>query len=76
MATATATAKTTSKSRSSRRSWRGWMTVTDLIAAACSVWVAIGAWQETHSVGECLLRVGLIYGAVHAFAPMARGGKS
>lgn len=73
MATATVNPKT--KARSSRRSWRGWMTVTDLVAAVCATWVAIGGWQ-THSIGESALRVVLIYGLVHAVAPMARGGKS
>jgi hypothetical protein len=76
MATVTTVVKTKpSKSKASRRSWRGWMTLTDLVAAACATWAAIGGWQETHSVGECVLRVVIVYGAVHAFAPMTRGGK-
>lgn len=76
MATATTTVrKSKPKSKASRRSWRGWMTLTDLVAAACATWAAIGGWQETHSVGECVLRIAIVYGAVHAFAPMVRGGK-
>jgi hypothetical protein len=73
MATATTT-KTKKRGQASRRSWRGWMTLTDLIAATCAAWAAVGGWQDTHSVGECALRFAIVYGAVHAFAPMVRGG--
>lgn len=59
----------------SRRSWRGWMTWTDLLGAVCATWAAVGGWEE-HSVGGSLLRFVLVYGAVHAVAPMVRGGES
>ncbi|MEU3189483.1 hypothetical protein ABZ686_02310 [Streptomyces sp. NPDC006992] len=78
MATATATAKTKKKPTATRprRSWRGWMTLTDLVAAVCAIWGVVGGWQETHSIAECTFRAVLIYGGVHVCAPMARGGKS
>ncbi|MGX1956054.1 hypothetical protein ACWIGY_37945 [Streptomyces anulatus] len=64
----------TSKGKVSRRTLRGWMTLTDLIAAACGSWAAVGGWQQTHSVVETLIHFALVYGGVHVFKPMVSNG--
>ncbi|WP_162953390.1 hypothetical protein [Streptomyces sp. 11-1-2] len=50
------------------------MTLTDLIAAACGSWAAVGGWQQTHSVVETLIHFALVYGGVHLFKPMVSNG--
>lgn len=62
---------TKARGKASRRTLRGWMTLTDLLAAACATWAAIGGWQ-THSFGETVLRFALVYGGVHLLTPLVR----
>ncbi|GAA2560141.1 hypothetical protein ACF1GX_30290 [Streptomyces albidoflavus] len=60
--------------RHPRLTLRGWLTVTDLIAALCAIWAVVGGWQENPSTLDALYRGAVVYIGVHLVAPMLRTG--